>query len=56
MKCENCFCVYWSDRICLLDEIEIGFAGMCESCIYINIDSEALDKIRAEQLKRLEDL
>ena len=38
MKCENFFCLYWSDNNCDKSEISIGLNGMCQDAIIINSD------------------
>ena len=55
LKCENRFCVYWKEDLCTLDEIELNILGMCESCIYIDIDDDVLNELRTDQLNKLED-
>ena len=42
MKCENHFCIYEEKGECSLDEIEISSLGMCDSCIYPDIDENIL--------------
>ena len=33
MLCENIFCIYEKDGMCILDEIEIDISGQCTCCI-----------------------
>jgi len=35
MKCENEYCIYNKDYLCILDEINIDSLGMCDSCILL---------------------
>ena len=51
MNCENIFCIYWSEKGCILKNIELDMQGRCISCIYINISEDVLQKTRKEQLK-----
>ncbi len=55
LTCENRFCVYWKEDLCTLDEIELNILGMCESCIYIDIDDDVLNELRTDQLNKLEE-
>ena len=56
MKCENRFCIYWNKNECILEEIELDCSGMCESCIYIDIDEVELNTLRKVQLDKVEEL
>ncbi len=55
MLCENIFCIYWSNKKCLLDEVSLNVQGNCESCIYINIDETTLKNQRKKLLKKYDD-
>ena len=46
MRCENIFCIYFSNKKCILDEISLDIQGTCENCIYVDIDEEVLEKKR----------
>lgn len=48
MKCENYFCIYENNRLCLLDSVELDILGQCNECIYINIENEKLKKIKEQ--------
>lgn len=37
MKCENIFCIYWSNNDCILGKITLDIQGTCQKCIYINL-------------------
>ncbi|MBR6562352.1 MAG: hypothetical protein IKK70_00240 [Clostridia bacterium] len=52
MRCDNLFCVYWTEEGCTLDEISLDISGCCECCIYVDIDESTLRKKREEQLRR----
>ncbi len=46
MNCENCFCIYQYSGVCRLDRIELDIQGKCTSCIYLDIDEQALEHIK----------
>lgn len=54
MECENEFCIYEKDGICILDKISLDVQGSCKSCVYVNIDDE-LKKIKKKTLIQLMD-
>lgn len=56
MPCENIYCVYWTREGCLLSEITLDIQGKCESCLYIPIDEEELEKKRQKFLQKPKDL
>ena len=49
ISCENQFCIYFEDNACLLETVSFDVVGLCESCIYVNINEAYL----AEQRKAL---
>lgn len=53
--CENEFCIYQENGKCILDVIELDISGMCQSCIYVNISQEELNKKKKELIKQLGD-
>ena len=53
MLCENCFCLYYEDEKCILEEIELDICGNCKSCIYIDFTEKELAKKRKEQLRKM---
>ena len=55
MDCDNCFCVYNFNGKCILENITINVYGMCEECIYPDIDKEALEKAKLKLLKEFEE-
>ncbi len=50
MLCENLFCIYYSDGVCRLNEIELDIQGNCKYCIYVKISEKELQKKRDELL------
>ena len=56
MRCENYFCIYWSEDICCLDSISLDILGNCQDCIYVTINEEILQQARLEQLNRYQDI
>lgn len=50
MECGNYFCIYWSDRHCVLTEISLDIQGQCEDCIYVEIEEEILERHRQKIL------
>ncbi len=49
--CQHRYCRYWEDNSCICDEIEIQFGGICSSQMLVNIDDDALEKLRKKDLK-----
>ncbi len=50
MKCENVFCIYQKDGICLLGDIELDISGTCVSCILTKIPQELLTELKEQTL------
>lgn len=48
MKCENYFCIYENDGLCLLDSVALDILGQCKECIYINIEKEKLKELKEQ--------
>lgn len=55
MHCENRFCIYQKDGKCIDDDIYIDTAGMCEDCIYINMDDDELQRRKDDLLRELDE-
>ncbi len=55
MECENEFCIYEKDGICILDKISLDVQGSCKSCVYVNVDDDELKKIKKKTLIQLMD-
>ena len=36
MKCENLFCIYWSENRCSKEKISIGLSGMCQDAVILD--------------------
>ena len=53
MKCEFEYCVYNKDCSCAIENPEINFLGMCDSCILVSLDKDFLDKEKKRQLLEL---
>lgn len=51
MKCENKFCIYFSENECMLDEVELDIGGSCKCCIYIKISEKELQEKRNSTLR-----
>lgn len=55
MKCNNYFCIYWSNNSCILDKVSLDIMGICEECTYVNIDDNILYEQRRDQLMKLDE-
>jgi len=55
MKCDNIWCVYYESGLCSRERIRIGFLGMCDSCIFIDIPEDYLKTRREESLRKLDE-
>lgn len=51
MNCANRFCIYWTDEKCSLDSVSLDITGMCEDCIYVNIEESVLQTYRKKLLE-----
>lgn len=54
MECGNHFCVYWSDKHCVLTNISLDNHGQCRDCIHIEMDKGVLEQHRQKALDRCE--
>ncbi len=54
MNCENEFCIYQKNSLCLLESVEMDINGICTSCILVRIQQELLDKLKERTLKDIE--
>ena len=52
MRCDNLFCIYWSKDECILDTITLDMKGVCESCIYIEMEENQLQQRRSQALSK----
>lgn len=55
MRCENCFCIYWKDDACILDEIWLDCQGTCQLCTFISLDEKLLERARRNILHLYEE-
>lgn len=55
IKCENYFCVYFYKGLCRLEAINLSVTGLCNSCIYVDVDEIYLNKQREKLLAILKD-
>lgn len=50
--CENSYCIYFDDRHCILERIDLNGQGSCNDCIYVNIEEKLLAEKRKALLER----
>ena len=51
-QCGNYFCIYWTESGCSLENITLDIQGICQDCIYIELEKETLLQARAYLLNR----
>ncbi len=54
MNCENTFCIYQAYGSCTLEIININNLGMCEECIYPEIEKDILEQAKINLLEKYE--
>ena len=54
MKCEFEYCIYNMDNACILKNIEVNMLGMCDSCIVVSLEQDFLERMKMEQLEKIE--
>ena len=54
MNCENTFCIYQAYGSCTLEIISINNLGMCEECIYPEIEKDVLEQAKINLLEKYE--
>ena len=54
IRCENRFCIYWKNGLCILDRISLDQQGMCSECILIEMEELARKRARETALNRWE--
>ena len=54
MRCANRFCIYYRKGRCLAEDISINSAGVCEDCVYVEIDERDLQARRANLLEKMQ--
>ena len=47
-------CIYQKDGECELEEISIDVSGMCQDCIYPNIDEELIKTLKEYTIKKMD--
>ena len=52
MQCENLYCIYWADNECVLENITLNIKGICQSCIYAEIEEGILHQRRKQALRK----
>ncbi len=55
MYCENELCIYQEDNECILNEIEIDYAGMCRSCLTVSIPETQLTEMKRAERESLDE-
>lgn len=53
MNCENIFCIYWEKDKCILDNINLDISGVCQSCIYIELNDKVLETYRKNGIDKI---
>ena len=56
LSCENEFCIYQKQGICILESVQLDIQGNCVDCIYINVEKDTLNKLKEALLKDLQNL
>ena len=51
MQCENYFCIYFDNNSCILSNVSLDVTGLCQDCIYLNIDKNVLNSEREKTLE-----
>ena len=54
MKCEQEYCLYNKDNLCILEDTEINSLGMCDTCIMLSQDKTLIKTEKERQLLELE--
>ena len=54
MTCQNIFCIYQRNNECILEEISLDIIGICDNCIYVDIDTKMLNELKENQLRNIE--
>ena len=55
MLCEFDYCIYNKESKCLLREIRIDSAGLCDSCEIVALPEKTLDLYKEKRLQELLD-
>lgn len=54
LTCENEFCIYQKQGVCILNSVQLDMQGTCTDCIYINVEKDALNNLKEKLLKELQ--
>ena len=52
MRCDNHFCVYWSNNCCTLQEITLDIIGSCTNCVPVDLKKRVQKEKRENALKQ----
>ena len=52
MQCENIFCIYWAENECILDNVTLDIKGICQSCVYVEVEENDLRSCRRKALQK----
>jgi hypothetical protein len=53
MTCEYEYCIYNSERVCLIEKISINDLGMCDECIIVSLEKDFLQSEKGRQLEAI---
>lgn len=53
IKCDNQYCIYQDEGLCLFQSIAVNEYGMCAHCRLLDIDAEELKTRKEIQLRAL---
>ena len=56
MNCENYLCIYYVNGHCTVKKISIDRMGMCQECIYPNIEEDVSNRYKQKLLSKYHDL
>ena len=56
LSCENEFCIYQKQGICILESIKLDIQGSCVDCIYIHVENDILNNLKEKLLRNSQDL
>lgn len=48
--CENEFCIYQKQGMCILEKVQLDIQGNCVDCIYINVEKDMLNTLKENLL------
>ncbi len=54
MRCKNKFCIYYRKDRCTAEDVAINSVGMCEDCVYVEIDESELKIKRVNTLEKMD--